>query len=92
MDSYRPQPPNDKSTRNSVWREDSSTVGFARLQDEEGAISPLDVQRSVYGNIGSAVSTAGSGEKKALTPGGGIVKEIKVDQHEDYIDHSSTSP
>ena len=89
MDTIRSKhgPGNSTPGQTSVWRDDGSTVGFARLQDEEGVLSSLDMQRSVYGNIGTAVtSTAEEGEKKPATGAPlGIMKEIKVDQRSDVI-------
>lgn len=73
--------------RESVWREDGSTVGFARLQDEEIVMSPIELQRSVYGGVGTAVTTsAGEGDRKdANAQTMGIMKEVKVDQRSDFI-------
>lgn len=69
-----------------------STVGFARLHDEEVIMSPADIQRSVYAPtpytpIGAAVSTtAGEGDRKAtkIVPSG-ILKEQTMDQRSEII-------
>ena len=70
----------------SAWEpaayDSESTVGFARLQDDETAMSPADVQRSVYAPIGAAISiTAAGGERNAtkIVPAG-ILKEQSLDQ------------
>lgn len=74
--------------KHSAWADDSgSTVGFARLQDEEGVMSPMDMQRSVYAPlpIGAAITTsAGEGERKAV--GEGILKESTVDQRSEIVE------
>ena len=76
----------------SVWKpaayDSESTVGFARLHDDEVALSPADVQRSVYAPIGAAVSTtAGEGGKGAtkIVPAG-ILKEQSMDQRSEIIE------
>ena len=70
----------------SAWEpatyDSESTVGFARLHDEEAAMSPADVQRSVYAPIGAAISiSAAGGERNAtkVVPAG-ILKEQTMDQ------------
>ena len=87
MDTYRSKTGTAISTpgHTSVWREDGSTVGFARLQDEEGAMSPMEMQRSVYGNIGSAVTTSANETEMPPSSGRtmGIMKEVKMDQRSD---------
>lgn len=68
-----------KSAFQPATYESESTVGFARLHDEESAMSPADVQRSVYAATpaGAAVSTtAGEGDRKStkVVPSG-ILRE-----------------
>lgn len=71
--------------------ESNSTVGFARLQDEEAYLSPVDVQKSVYGPtmgatpIGSAVTTDTVVEAPTRSPSvsQGIVKNTTIDQRTD---------
>lgn len=78
----------------SAWKpaayDSESTVGFARLHDDEGALSPADIQRSVYAPInpvGTAISTtAGEGDRHAtkVVPTG-ILKEQTMDQRSEII-------
>ena len=54
----------------SAWKpavyDSESTVGFVRLDDEDGVLSPADIQRSVYAPIGAALSTtAAEGDRNA---------------------------
>lgn len=87
MDTFNGKGPNVSSAKHSAWADDSgSTVGFARLQDDEGVLSPMDMQRTVYGGapIGAAVSTpTGGGEKKPARMG--IMKESTIDQHSEIV-------
>ena len=74
----------------SAWKpeyDSESTVGFARLQDDEHALSPADVQRSVYAPIGNATSTsAGQDQRKDATiVPAGILKEQTIDQRSEVI-------
>lgn len=80
-----------KTPGKSVWKPSShdseSTVGFAQLQDEEGVMSPADIQRSVYAPIGAAISTtAGEGDRKhmKIVPAG-ILKEQTMDQRSEIV-------
>jgi len=72
----------------SAWKpqyDNDSMVGFAKLHDQEAAMSPADVQRSVYTPIGAAISTsAGKGEKKIVPAG--IMKEQTMDQRSEIVD------
>ena len=75
----------------SAWKpvpyDSESTVGFARLHDDDGVMSPADVQRSVYAPIGAAISTtAGEGDKNAtkIVPAG-ILKEQTMDQRSEIL-------
>ena len=80
--------PPGKSAWKPVAYDTESTVGFARLHDDEGIMSPADVQRSVYAPIGAAISsTAGEGGKTAtrVVPTG-IMKEQTVDQRSEIIE------
>ena len=80
--------PPGKSAWKPVAYDTESTVGFARLHDDEGIMSPADVQRSVYAPIGAAISTtAGEGGKTATTVvPTGIMKEQTVDQRSEIIE------
>ncbi len=74
----------------SAWEpaayDSESTVGFARLQDDEGILSPADVQRSVYAPIGAAVSTtAGGGDRTTKVVPAGILKEQTMDQRSEVL-------
>lgn len=88
MDTFNGKTPNVVSNKHSAWADDSgSTVGFARLQDEEGVMSPMELQRTVYAPtpIGAAISTsAGEGEKRAVPLG--IMKESTIDQHSEIVE------
>ena len=80
--------PPGKSAWKPVAYDTESTVGFARLHDDEGIMSPADVQRSVYAPIGAAISTtAGEGGKNAtrVVPSG-IMKEQTMDQRSEIIE------
>ena len=73
----------------SPWQpacDSESTVGFARLQDDEVAMSPADIQRSVYAPIGVAVSTPGGKNQRStrIIPTG-ILKEQTIDQRSEMI-------
>lgn len=63
----------------SAWEHDArdseSLVGFARLRDEDGVMSPADIQRSVYAPIRTAIpASAGEGNRNDTIPAG-ILKE-----------------
>lgn len=81
-----------KSAFKPALYDSESTVGFARLHDEESAMSPADVQRSVYAPapytpIGAAISTtAGEGDRKStkVIPSG-ILKEQTMDQRSEIV-------
>ena len=65
----------------SSWKpayDSESTVGFARLQDEE---------RSLYPPLGSAITTSGGQEdcKGGNMISGGILKEQTIDQRSEVI-------
>lgn len=64
-----------------------STVGFARLQDDENPLSAADVQRSVYAPIGTAVTTTGGQDNRRgpTTLSSGILKEQTIDQRSEII-------
>ena len=73
----------------SPWKPTSdseSTVGFARLQDDEAAMSPADIQRSVYAPIGTAISTPGGNDKQStqIVPAG-ILKQQTIDQRSETV-------
>ena len=74
-----------KSAWESPPYDSESTVGFARLNDDEGVLSPADVQRSVYAPVRATISTtAAAGDKNATKPVSvGILKEQSVDQGSD---------
>jgi hypothetical protein len=78
-----------KSAFRPATYESESTVGFARLHDEESAMSPADVQRSVYAATpaGTAVSTtAGEGDRKsAKVVPSGILKEQTMEQRSEVV-------
>lgn len=75
----------------SAWKpaayDSESTVGFARLHDDEAAMSPADVQRSVYAPIGAAISTtATEGDPKSMkVVPAGILKEQTMDQRSEIV-------
>ena len=73
----------------SPWKPTSdseSTIGFARLQEDEVAMSPADIQRSVYAPIGAAISTPGGQDKQSTqTVPTGILKEQTIDQRSETI-------
>ena len=75
----------------SAWKpaayDSESTVGFARLHDDEAAMSPADVQRSVYVPTGAAISTiASEGDPNStkVVPTG-ILKEQTMDQRSEVV-------
>lgn len=63
-------------------RDSESLVGFARLRDEEGVMSPADIQRSVYAPIRAAIhASAGERDRNdTKTVPAGILKEQMMDQ------------
>ena len=74
----------------SAWEpasyDSESTVGFARLHDDEGVMSPADVQRSVYAPIAAAISTtAGGGDHTTKIVPAGILKEQTMDQRSEVL-------
>lgn len=75
----------------SAWKpaayDSESTVGFARLQDDEQPLSAADVQRSVYNPTGNAVTTSGHYENKnsRATTHNGILKEQTIDQTSEIV-------
>lgn len=87
MDTFNGKIPVATSRKTSTWADDSgSTVGFARLQEEEGVLSPIEMQRSVYGAapIGAAASAGmGGGENKLK--GMGIMKGTTIDQRSEVV-------
>ena len=90
MDTYSGKSPHVASVNHSGWGDDTgSTVGFARLQDEERILSPKEIQRSVYGAgpISSATTTSTGGDQKRKVPlsTGAILKESTIDQHSEII-------
>ena len=90
MDTYSGKTPHAVSVNHSGWGDDAgSTVGFARLQDEEGILTPKEIQRSVYGAgpVGSAVTTTTGEDRTRKVPlsTGGILKESTIDQHTEII-------
>ena len=93
MDNIRAGDPDTKYDNSakgrSVWKatpDSESTVGFARLNDDDGALTPADIQRSVYAPIGAAITTSANGrdQKNVVVPAG-IVKETNIDQRSDPI-------
>lgn len=75
----------------SAWEpaayDSESTVGFARLHDDEAVMSPADVQRSVYAPIGAAISTTaggGDGNASKIVPAG-ILKVQTMDQRSEVV-------
>ena len=76
----------------SVWEpaayDSESTVGFARLHDDEGVLSPADIQRSVYAPVGASTisTTADKGDQSAakIVPMG-ILKEQTMDQRSEVL-------
>ena len=76
----------------SPWKptyDSESTVGFARLQDEEHTLSPIQVQQSVYAPIGRAVTTSSAQELEEnngrnVAPGR-ILKEQTIEQRSEVI-------
>lgn len=92
MDNFRSGTMHSEVTTpgKSAWKpayDSESTVGFARLQDDGEAMSPADVQRSVYAPIGAAISTtAGEGDRHAMkVVPVGILKEQTMDQRSEII-------
>ncbi|KAI4202283.1 MAG: hypothetical protein LQ350_002667 [Teloschistes chrysophthalmus] len=75
----------------SAWKpgayDSESTVGFARLQDDEQPLSAADVQRSVYNPTGNSVTTSGHYENKngRATIHDGILKEQTIDQTSEIV-------
>lgn len=63
-------------TWGTIDEDSGSTVGFARLQDEEGILTPMEMQRSVYG--GAGVGATGGGDAKVA--GMGILKDTTIDR------------
>ena len=62
-------------------------MGFARLHDDEGVMSPADVQRSVYAPVGADISTtAGEGNRNTtkVVPEG-ILREQTMYQRSEII-------
>lgn len=88
MDKFRSGTVHSEPTTpgKTAWKpaayDSESTVGFARLHDEEGVMSPADVQRSVYAPLGAAISTtAGEGDRTATKAVPvGILKSQTMDQ------------
>lgn len=68
----------------SSWMDTESTVGFARLKDDDHAMSPAELQRSVYAPIGNAVSTPGGGSENHNTHAR-IMKEQTIEQHSEIV-------
>ncbi len=69
----------------SSWIGDTeSTVGFARLKDDDHPMSPAEIQRSVYSRIGNAVSTPVGGSEYRNVHAG-IIKEQTIEQHSENI-------
>lgn len=92
MDNYRSGTARSEigTGAKSPWKPTSdseSTVGFARLQDDEQPLSAADVQRSVYAPIGNAVTTSnGTDHKKSTTiVPSGILKEQTIDLRSEVI-------
>ncbi len=87
MDTFSGKGPQVATAKRSTWNDETgSTVGFARLHDEEGVLSPIEMQRSVYGAapIGAAITTStGGGEKKVVPMG--IMKNTTIDQHTEIV-------
>ena len=76
----------DAMDRSSRWRDDDgSTIGFARLQDEEAVMSPIEMQRSVYGPVGVAISSNAEKNNAMVFPQG-IMKEQTIDQRSEIIE------
>ena len=90
MESFRPTGGlhSEKTHANSMWKDDESTVGFARLQDDEGVLSPMEMQRSVYAPVGVAISSPrGEKDMQRDTIGhSGIMKEQTIDQRSEVAD------
>ena len=87
MDTLSGKTPNMTTTKNSAWADDSaSTAGFARLEDEEGILSPMEMQRSAYtpAPIGAAITTSmGAGAKRTIPLG--IMKNTTIDQRSEIV-------
>lgn len=79
------------SSGRSAWKpgayDSESTVGFARLQDDEQPLSAADVQRSVYTPIGNTVTTTGhAGPKNGrATVHNAILREQTIDQTSEIV-------
>ncbi len=83
MDTFSGKGPQVATAKRSTWNDETgSTVGFARLHDEEGILSPIEMQRSVYGAAAITTSTGG-GEKKVVPMG--IMKNTTIDQHTEIV-------
>ncbi|KAL8868716.1 MAG: hypothetical protein Q9174_004804 [Haloplaca sp. 1 TL-2023] len=70
----------------SAWKpsdDSESTVGFARLQDDEQPMSAADIQRSVYASTGGTVMASGGQglDKDRPILKNGILKSQTIDQH-----------
>ena len=76
-----------KSAWEAATYDSESTVGFARLHDDDAALSPADVQRSVYAPIGAAISTTADGGARNTTKivPAGILKEQSMDQRSEVL-------
>ena len=87
MDTFNGKTSTVVTSKKHAWADDSgSTVGFARLRDEEGVLSPIEMQRSVYGAgpIGTATTTSTGGGATPAVPLA-IMKESTIDQHSEMI-------
>lgn len=74
-------------------RDSKSLSGFARLRDEEGVMSPADIQRSVYGPIPATIpASAGEGDRnEKKTVPAGIWKDLMMDQGSETLHVESTA-
>ncbi|KAL8702705.1 MAG: hypothetical protein Q9201_004126 [Fulgogasparrea decipioides] len=88
MDSYRPGGVRSEVAAGgkSAWKpayDSESTVGFARLQDDEQPMSAADIQRSVYAPVGN---TGGMHGKQGPTAfHNSILKEQTIDQRSETV-------
>ena len=81
MDSYKGSAIDDMSKAWKSTLDSESTVGFARLDDEDRVMTPADVQKSVYAPIGAAITTGAgrTGANDVVVVPSAIVKETQID-------------
>ena len=72
----------------SLWKDDESTVGFARLHDDEGVLPPMNPSRNTIPRVGVAISSdSAAKEKSGLDVRQmGITKEQTIDQRSEIVE------